>query len=95
VTNTEGVFAEYEPQAVSLPYNGGETYTSETQIHVVWDALATQAEMGGVTCTIYSYNLDWDRGTQGASWFELIGVESIYTSTDFIQDEDVTSSNNY
>jgi hypothetical protein len=69
--------------------------TSETQIHSVWDYLTTQAEVGGVTCSIYSYNVEWDQGSAGSQWYELIGVESIYLLNEFVQDELVTSGQEY
>lgn len=75
--NTLGVNAEVVPVKMNQPSNGGETFTTETEIHVVWDALVTQSEMGGATCSILSYNLEWDRGDV-SPWEELTGIYTIY-----------------
>jgi len=67
--------------------------TTETQLHVEWGQLTTQAEMGGVTCSILSYNLEWDQGT--GVWQELTGIYSLYTSSEHIVHERVSSGNYY
>lgn len=47
--------------------------TTETEIDVEWPILSTQMELGGATCSILSYNLQWDRGTSN-SWEDLTGI---------------------
>jgi len=53
--NTVGVYAEVVPSALLAPTNG--PLTTETQINIKWVQLQTQSQIGGATCTIYSYNL--------------------------------------
>jgi hypothetical protein len=54
-TNTVSVYTEVVPLVVQQPMNG--VLTTETEIDVYWPVLATQAEVGGSTCTILSYNV--------------------------------------
>jgi hypothetical protein len=77
--NTVGAVVEGEPQAPSnLAYDPAST--DDTQIVVSWDALTTEAEVGGPSATITSYNLQWDDGTGGASesdWVDLVGISPL------------------
>ena len=52
--------------------------TSKDQIVVDWDTLV-YPDNGGASIT--SYNLYWDAGTSGVSWFSIIGLTSPFTST--------------
>jgi len=54
-SNTIGAQVEVIPQQMSVPTNG--PLTTQTQADVKWLALTTQAQIGGSTCTITSYNL--------------------------------------
>lgn len=56
--------------------------TSETQIDVRWDQLTAFADVRGPA--IVSYNLQWDAGTQGAFWIDLIGKTAFYTNDAFL-----------
>lgn len=56
--------------------------TNEYQIEVTWNALITNAETGGSPIT--NYNLEWDMGSNGSSWYDLTGVSSLFNSTDYI-----------
>jgi hypothetical protein len=87
------VFTEVVPSKISIPFNG--PLTTETQIDVSWMPLTTSAAMGGATCSIISYNLEWDRGTNGLEWHELTGVYSIYQSSNYVHKEDISSGNTY
>ena len=49
--------------------------TSTTQIEAEWSAL-TGHETGGAT--IDSYHLQWDAGTDQATWYDLIGEDGNY-----------------
>lgn len=54
--------------------------TSETQIEVNWSAL-TGTDTGG--SSIDTYNLQWDAGTNGATWTDIhgaLGSESTLTT---------------
>jgi len=50
-------------------------------VRVAWTAypLVTQFEVGGET--IITYNLQWDEGTNGVSWKDVQGQESIPSLT--------------
>ena len=42
-----------------------------------WTELTTTAEVGGATCSIISYRVQWDQGLGGEeSWVDLAGVAS-------------------
>jgi len=85
--NINGVYTEVVPQKIAILNNAAET--TETQLHVEWGPLTTQTEMGGATCSILSYNLEWDQGT--GVWQELTGVYSLYTNSEHIMYERVSS----
>lgn len=50
------------------------TQTSDEQIVVSWSALTTDAERGGPSTSVTSYNLQWDNGSGGVSWEALVGI---------------------
>ena len=59
--------------------------TQQSQLAVEWLALANLESMGGVE--VISYHLQWDKGTDGATWYDVIGyspssldVKTIITS---------------
>ena len=93
VVNSNGARVEVVPVKIDLPMNGA--LTTETQVDVYWNPLTTLDQMGGSTCTIISYNLDWDKGTDGAEWEELTGIYSLYAASQFLQAVDVSSGNYY
>jgi hypothetical protein len=45
--------------------------TSETKVHANWVPLPSLAAMGGKQ--VFSYNLQWDRGTNAAAWYDVLG----------------------
>jgi hypothetical protein len=51
--------------------------------------------MGGPTCTIVSYNLQWDKGLGGSTWENLVGVTNQYTSLNFLQTSGISSTKSY
>lgn len=53
--NTLGVYAEVVPLVVDQPRNG--LLTTETEVDLEWTELTTQAQIGGATCSILSYNI--------------------------------------
>jgi hypothetical protein len=67
--------------------------TSEQQLHFAWQNLQTLEETGGVE--ILSYNLQWDRGTEGTSWFDIVGVKSNYIDNDYTVTSDVQAGTVY
>ena len=91
--NTNGARVEIVPVKIDLPMNG--VLTTETQIDVKWNPLTTLDQMGGSTCSIITYNLEWDKGTGAAEWEELTGIYSLYTESQFLQTVGVSSGNYY
>lgn len=51
----------------------------------------TQAELGGATCSILSYNIEWDDGSNGETWSEVIGVFELYTDLEYLHTAGVQS----
>ena len=61
-----------------------------------WAELTTAAEVGGATCSIFSYRVQWDQGNGGEeSWVDLAGVASQYTDLSFLQTTGISSTNRY
>lgn len=67
--------------------------TSESQIEVFWSAL-TGTSTGG--SSIDTYNLQWDAGSNGASWNDIhgqTGSESLALT--YIQTSGITAGETY
>mmetsp|Transcript_33983 Transcript_33983/g.25072 ORF Transcript_33983/g.25072 Transcript_33983/m.25072 type:complete len:122 (-) Transcript_33983:157-522(-) len=73
--NSVGINAQGAPSAITV-FASDASQTDESQIEVHWSAPSN----GGSAIT--SYNLQWDAGTNGASWSNLLGgtVSSLATS---------------
>jgi len=76
---------------MSTPANGAST--SESQIEVTWSALSTAPSNGGSAVT--SYNLQWDSGTSGVTWTDVVGLAPAYTSTSIILTTGITAGTTY
>ena len=86
--NTDGALAEVIPKQVQNLLNG--PLTTETEIDLYWTELTTQEEIGGVTCTILSYNVDWDEGLGGEdNWSEITGITQLLTLSNYLHTVDV------
>jgi hypothetical protein len=67
--------------------------TTETQLQVNWLAL-TGSSTGGVA--LDSFNVEWDSGTNGASWVDLQGQAGAYSlSTTVIANTGVAAGASY
>ena len=68
-----------EPQAAAAIFVDA-SQTSTSRVTVYWDAYTTNEQKGD--SEIISYNLQWDIGTGGVEWTDLIGnpVSSLLTS---------------
>jgi hypothetical protein len=77
-----GVTVQTEPGQGNTPTEGSQT--SEAQVEVQWAALTTSAETGDSPIT--SYNLEYHVGSTDptATWLDLAGEASEYTSTSYI-----------
>jgi hypothetical protein len=54
--------------------------TDQYHIHIEWDALEGDEVKGSI---ITSYYLQWDKGTSGAEWFDLVGLTTYYLQLDY------------
>jgi hypothetical protein len=55
--------------------------------------LTILADIGG--STILSYHLQWDAGTSGASWYDLVGFSTETTATTFTVTSGVSGGTDY
>jgi hypothetical protein len=76
---------------MSAPVRGSTT--SATQIVLSWSALSTSASTGGSAIT--SYNLQWDSGTSGVTWTNLVGYSPSSTSTTYTLTSGITHGSSY
>ena len=67
--------------------------TDATYIQVQWTALSSAPQNGGSAVT--SYNLQWDSGTAGASWTNLVGYSPSSTSVSYTLTSGITSGHSY
>jgi hypothetical protein len=76
-----GAKAESTPLVPGTPSRG--SLTSHLVLHVLWPSIADNSvETGGDTCTILSYNLQWDKGDPIANeWYDLEGFTVNYGTT--------------
>jgi hypothetical protein len=61
-----------------------DTITTELKLVVNW--LPQNVPENGYI-DIVSYNLQWDRGSQGATWYNLIGFDTASIATTFTSTE--------
>ena len=67
--------------------------TSESQVELNWNTLATSAETGGAT--ILSYEVQWDRGYGNGSYYALAGYSSDYTASSFTVTSDISPGQDF
>lgn len=60
---------------MNAPTRGAST--TEGQIELFWNSL-TGDNTGGIQ--IDSYNLQWDAGSNGATWYDLVGEEGFFST---------------
>lgn len=90
-TNTVGATILTVPVQMTAPVRGSGTTIS--QIQVDWTALTTTADQGG--STILSYHLQWDSGTSGVTWTDLIGLSVEQTATTYTVTSGITGGQFY
>jgi hypothetical protein len=89
--NTVGAAITTIPGQMAAPVRD-DASTTTAQIKVDWAALTAPAT--GML-SILSYNLQWDAGTSGASWTELIGESADSTATTFTVSSGVVPGQTY
>jgi len=91
VSTVTTVLAQVVPhKPPTIPTRG--TGTDTTQIVVDWDSLV-DPENGG--SAIIAYQLQWDAGTGGASFTDLIGEAAGFTGTTHTQDTSILAGQEY
>lgn len=77
-TNTDGARVKTPPTFMYPPVR--DPSSSDSQIVLTWSTLTSEADSGGAQ--ILSYGLEWDSGSDGASWAGLAGytVRSLTTT---------------
>jgi hypothetical protein len=83
--NTVGAIVTTVPYAMAAPVRDGSA-TDTAQITVTWGALG-QPDNG--MSAIFSYHLQWDAGSSGTWWAEVIGESTDYLLTHFTVTSDV------
>ena len=89
--NTVGVTVRIEPTKMGTVLNNAFETTTE-RVTVFWNELTTYDSRGG--SQILSYNLQWDSGTSGAQWTDLVGnpfssMQTTFTVHTGVADGDV------
>lgn len=87
IANVGGATIQQTPSTMSAPTSGSST--SESQIEISWIAPSD----GG--SAISSYNLQWDSGTSGSTWTDVVGISPAYTSTSIILSTGITAGTSY
>jgi hypothetical protein len=69
------------------------TVTNQAQIKVDYDPTSTSFDNGGSSVT--GYNLQWDAGSGGSSWVDLVGPTPASTALTFTVSTGVVSGTSY
>lgn len=83
--NTVGARVQTEPVPPQMPTEG--LLTNMVQVEVEWLEITAYETTRGSQIT--SYNLRWDAGTNGFEWFNLIGLDPYYTTTEYIVSDNI------
>lgn len=86
-----GVEVKTEPSKMATPTND-DTTTNQARIKVAWSALA-DPDNGGSDIT--SYHLQWDNGSGGSTWVDLVGLSPTSTALSFTVSTGVVSGTSY
>ena len=80
-----------EPTTMAQPTRG--SLTDENLIHVKWTALVDDELRGS---EITSYYLQWDKGTHGVTWYDLVGSGDPYMDLEYFATfGDITPGGDY
>jgi hypothetical protein len=88
--NSTGALVEYVPAQMNTPTNG--LTTNELQIQVNWAAL-TGVNTGGSTIT--SYNLQYDSGSAGYVWTNVLGIIPQFTGLTTVLSSNIVKGTTY
>lgn len=85
-----GATAKTIPDTMATPTKGSTS--NENQIEVDWSALSSP---NNGDSSIISYNLQWDAGTSGNTWTDIIGASPYSTVTTYTISSGITSGSTY
>lgn len=93
--NSSGIKVETVPVTMATPTKGSAT--SASQVQVDWTAITDlTSDSGGTDSTvIQSYNLQWDAGTNGGTWTDLLGVSPLSTVTTYTVSSGIVAGTTY
>jgi hypothetical protein len=89
--NTAGALVITVPLAMAAPVRDSAA-TTTAQIKVSWTALVAPAN--GMS-DVLTYNLEWDAGSDGAAWAEVVGETTDYLLTHFTVSSGLTPGTSY
>lgn len=89
--NTAGGKIQTDPVPVTGLGRGSSTSTS--QIELNWTEITTNA--GNHGASVISYNIQWDAGTNGLSYYDIAGYVSLYPNSPYIQSTGVQAGRSY
>lgn len=89
--NTSGVTVKTQPTTMTAPIR--DAGTSSSKIVVDWTAITVSADTGD--SAILSYNLEWDAGSVGSTWVDLIGYSTNSIATSFTINSGIIAGNPY
>jgi hypothetical protein len=91
-TSIAGVDVRRQPHEMIAP-SDDTTVTNQAQIKVDWDTTSSSFDNGGSAVT--AYNLQWDSGSGGSSWVDLVGSTPASTALTFTVSTGVVSGTSY
>jgi hypothetical protein len=91
-TSATGVTVRQQPHKMITP-SDDTSVTNQAQIKVDYDPTSTSFDNGGSSVT--AYNLQWDAGSGGSSWVDLVGPTPASTALTFTVSTGVVSGTSY
>lgn len=89
--NLVGATIQVEPQVMPAPTKG--VLTLQTQVHVLWSDVNFTPNNGD--SDIITYNVQWDKGTLGKFWYNLIGSSTNSLTTSYIVTNSIVPGDYY
>lgn len=90
--NTDGARIQTAPAKIQDLVEDN-SMTSEEQLVFRWSLLTTGSETGGTE--IISYNVQYDRGTNSKTWFNLAGFVSNFIDSEYIATAEINKGTSY
>jgi len=90
--NTDGARIQTAPAKIQDLVEDN-SMTSEEQLVFRWSLLTTGSETGGTE--IISYNVQYDRGTNSKTWYNLAGFVSNFIDSEYIATAEINKGTSY